>query len=158
MSRIVRRTVVGIVMVWMCAPVSPLLANGGQGRHHVQDTPLYLYHVEGTGFYYLPGEDGDLFFSLGKWYRRQGESWFVARRFDGPWSGILTQSLPAGLAEVPADPARSLSLGQIPYRYVVDPDEKCRSPYRHFRWDGFDRRPYRDHHRRWSPYRGWMGH
>ena len=123
---------------------------GGHDDYSEAGTPEYLYYIEGTGSYFLPGGDDDLFFNLGKWYRHSGESWSMSDELDGPWSGITVDSLPADLAALTADFRETRKLGMIPYRYVVGPERRDEDySYLYYRgkyYDDYERHGYR---RRW---------
>jgi hypothetical protein len=111
--------------------------------------PEYLYYIEGTGSYYLPGQEADTFFNLGKWYRSDGGEWFISDTADGPWSGILEASLPRDLAELPADFKTTRKLGMIPYEYVAGPDKQHTDYYYRYYardyYEGYGYRGYRGH-------------
>jgi len=113
--------------------------------------PDYLYYIEGTGSYYLPGADGDVFYTLGKWYRHLGDSWSMGEGPEGPWSGIMPQSVPGPLAELPPDFKETRPMGMIPYRYVVAPDKSDDEICAYYR--GRYYRDYKRHgyQRRWHP-------
>jgi hypothetical protein len=118
-------------------------------EHQYVAAPEYLYYIEDTGSYYLPGQEADTFFNLGKWYRSDGGEWFASDTLDGPWSGILEASLPRDLADLPADFKASRKLGKIPYRYVAGPEEQDTDYYyRYYARDYYEEyghRGYRGH-------------
>ncbi|MDF1525258.1 MAG: hypothetical protein P1S59_03165 [bacterium] len=124
----------------------------GYDEHDQSGQPEYLYNIEGTGSYFLPGTDEDIFFNLGKWYRNSGGSWSMSGNFDGPWSGIMTKSVPAALADLPSDFRTTRRLGMIPYRYVIGPDKwDDNDVYRYYRGEyyrDYERHGYR---RQWHP-------
>lgn len=130
----------------------PVHATGYDNDDYI-GSPEYLYYIEGTGSYFLPTEDGEIFFNLGRWYRHSGDSWSMSDHLGGPWSGVTTQSLPRDLAELPADFRETRQLGMIPYRYVVGrekwDDDRLHRYYRDRYYDDYERRGY---HRRWHPY------
>jgi hypothetical protein len=150
---ILMASVVTAVLLHLTASVGGLAYATGYGDYDDIGTPEYLYYIEGTGSYYLPEEGADIFFNLGRWYRRSGNSWSMSDNLDGPWSGTTAGSLPKDLADLPADFRETRKLGMIPYRYVVGVDEKADDyPYRYYRgryYDDYERRGYR---RRWHPH------
>lgn len=155
MQKAIKRSVLmaAIALLVMSVMEVPVQAAGYDDDHDKVAVPEYLYYIEGTGSYFLQGEDSDTFFNLGRWYRRSGESWSVSDDIDGPWSGITKNSLPRDLAELPADFQDTRNLGLIPYRYVVGPEKEDDDyPYRYYRgryYDDYERHGY---HRRWHPH------
>ncbi len=119
------------------------------------DSPDYLYYIEGTGSYFLPSAEGDIFFNRGKWYRQAEGSWSMGDGMDGPWSGITKETLPMDLAELPPDFKTTRKLGMIPSRYVLGekdrPDEYWYRYYRGRFYDNYGRHGYR---RYWHPHGG----
>jgi hypothetical protein len=115
-------------------------------------SPEYLYYIEGTGAYFLPDADGDIFFNLGKWYKRSGGSWSMSVRLGGPWNGIMAESVSPALVDLPPDFRTTHHLGMIPYRYVVSTDSRDDDHgYRYYSgryYDDYERRGYR---RMWHP-------
>lgn len=142
------------------AAVFAMLVTGTAQATHLYnyyevEEPDYLYYIEGTGAYLLPDPDGDIFYHLGRWYRQKDGSWTMSRSLDGPWEGILAQSLPEPLAELGPDYRKTRRLGMIPYRYVAGPERKDDDlGYRYYRgkyYDDYERLGYR---RRWHPHGG----
>ena len=125
------------------------------GDDRYDDTPEYLYYIEGTGAYFLPHPEGDTFFHLGRWYRRNGGSWSTSRSLRGSWSGLLSQDVPRDLADLPDDFRATRPMGRIPYRYVADPgkvgDHHGGRYYPGHYLGDYDRRGYG---RRWHPVGG----
>ena len=123
-----------------------------RGDDYSNDYPDYLYYIEGTGSYFLPASDGDIFFNRGTWYRQTEGSWYTSSSLDGPWSGIVRDSLPKDLTELPDDFRTTRKLGMIPSRYVLGEKDKTEYYwYRYYRgsyYDNYERRGYR---RVWHP-------
>ena len=127
----------------------------GYGDDGQNGLPEYVYYIEGTGSYYLPGTGVDIFFNLGKWYRRSGDSWSMSDDPGGPWSGITVGTVPKDLAELPADFRETRHLGMIPYRYVAGPDKRDDDYlYRYYRGRYYDDYEGRGYRRRWNPHGG----
>lgn len=138
------------VMLILSYPGGPAYATGYYD--HSSGSPEYLYSIEGTGSYFLPGPDGDVFYNLGKWYRHRGDSWSMSDDPEGPWSGIMVESVPRALADLPPDFRTSRPMGMIPYRYVVGTDR----PDDHDVYIYYNGRYYEDYERhgylrRWHP-------
>ncbi len=138
-----------LLMVVMAGPAFAT----GYDDYRESGSPEYLYYIEGTGSYFLPGEDSEIFFHLGRWYSRSGDEWSMSDDLDGPWSGITAGSLPKDLAELPADFRENRKLGMIPYRYVVGKDHRDdRGGHWYYKgryYDDYKRHGYR---RRWHPH------
>ena len=73
-----------LVLLLLAAIVSPAIASDYRGS----GSPEFLYYIEGTGAYFLPDSEVDIFFSLGNWYRRSGGSWSTSVSLSGPWGAI----------------------------------------------------------------------
>ena len=139
-----------LALLVMSAITEPVYATGYDDNSR-SGSPEYLYHIEGTGAYFLPDADVDVFFSLGKWYRHSGVSWSMSVHFGGPWNGIMVESVPRSLIELPPDFRSTRRMGMIPYGYVVGPDGRDddygdrynRGEY----YDDYERHGYR---RRWN--------
>jgi hypothetical protein len=146
-----------IVNYFMMITVVLLLLSTIGGPVYASDyrgpgSPEFLYYIEGTGAYFLPDQEADVFFSLGRWYRRSGTSWSVSAALAGPWGAISVGSVPSVLIGLPPDFRTTLRLGRVPYRYVVGSrsgHDDYGPRYYHGRYyDDHDRRGYR---RRWHP-------
>ena len=142
-------TVLALMLMFLTVAV---VHAAGYEDYSSSDSPEYLYYIEGTGSYFLPGSDSDIFFNLGKWYRRSGGSWSISEDLGGPWSGITVDSVPQDLIELPEDFTTTRKLGMIPYQYVLGPDKPDDDHvYRYYRGrydEDYRRRGYR---RRWNP-------
>jgi len=103
------------VLLFLAAFSGPAIASD----YYRSGSPEYLYYMEGTGAYFLPDSEADIFFSLGKWYRRTGSSWSASVAFSGPWGAISVSSAPSVLVNLPVDFRTTSHLGQVPYRYVA---------------------------------------
>ena len=108
--------IASLVLLLISVMGSP--ANASNYGH--SGSPEFLYYMEGTGAYFLPDSDADIFFSLGKWYRRSGSSWSASVALSGPWGALSVSSVPTILVNLPAGFRATYHLGQVPYRYVVD--------------------------------------
>jgi hypothetical protein len=104
-----------VVLLFLVAIVAPVNASAYRGSGSYD----YLYYIEGTGAYLLPDQDGDIFFHLGRWYRRSDNTWSIGTTSDGPWRGIFIENVPEILADLPPDFHTTHQLGRIPYRYVT---------------------------------------
>ena len=146
-------TLTGCVVLLAVFAAGPTLA-GMYYEDHEITVPENLYYIEGTGSYYLPGQGADTFFNIGKWYRYEGDEWFISDDLDGPWSGILPASLPRDLAELPADFRETRKLGMIPYRYVIGPQYQDEGYYyRYYSGDYYEEFEHRGYHERRRSYR-----
>jgi len=139
-------TAVALLLTAFMADTVP--ASGYEDSSSV--TPEYLYYIEGTGSYLLPGEGYDTFFNRGSWYRWSEGTWSMSGDLDGPWSGITKDSLPKDLAGLPPDFRETRKLGMIPYKYAVGSDSGDDDhAYRYYRgryYEDYERHGYR---RRW---------
>jgi hypothetical protein len=146
----------GLIRFTLTAALVVLLAafNGSihAGNYQGSGSYDYLYYIEGTGAYVLPDPATDIFFNLGKWYRRSDDTWSVGTTSDGPWREIFIESVPAALADLPPDFRTTHRLGRIPYRYVTGSGSgRYDDGSRYFRgWRG-----PRYHYYRCDPCRGW---
>ena len=112
-------------------------------------SPEFLYYIEGTGAYFLPDPDVDIFFSLGNWYRRSDSSWSASVALSGPWGAISVSSVPSVLVGLPHEFRATHHLGRVPYRYIMD-SARGHEDYgsRHYRGDYYndhDRKGYQRH-------------
>lgn len=109
-------------------------------------SPEFLYYMEGTGAYFLPDSEVDIFFSLGNWYRRSSNSWSTSVSLSGPWGAISVSNAPSVLVNLPLDFRATLNHGRVPYRYVVDQrsgqDDYGPRYYSGRYYDDHDRRGY----------------
>lgn len=106
--------------VFLVLLLSPLggtsQATGYRGSHSAE----YLYYIEGTGAYFYPDPEVDIFFSQGSWYRRSGTSWSVSVALSGPWGFISVSNVPSALVALPLNFRATRHFGRVPYRYVID--------------------------------------
>ena len=139
-----------LAMLFMSAITEPVYATGYDDNSR-SGSPEYLYHIEGTGAYFLPGGEVDIFFNLGNWYKRSGDSWSMSDNFDGPWNGIMAESVAPALVDLPSDFRTTRRMGMIPYKYVAGSDSRDEDHgYRYYRgeyYDDYERHGYR---RRWN--------
>ncbi|UCF87997.1 MAG: hypothetical protein JSV70_06105 [bacterium] len=114
--------------------------------------PEFIYYIQDTDAYYLPDPEVDIFFSLGRWYRRSGGSWSVGVSFRGPWGSIALSSVPSVLVGLPPDFRATRRFGRVPYRYLQghreSHDDYGRSYYGGRYDDDHDRSRYKRH---WHP-------
>ena len=132
-----------LILVFLFASSSPAVASD----YYRSSSPEFLYYMEGTGAYFLPDSEADVFFSMGKWYRRSGGSWSASVSLSGPWGAISISNAPSVLVNLPVDFRTTINFGQVPYSYVVD-SERGHDDYgpRHYSgkyYDEHDRRDYR---------------
>jgi len=104
-----------LVLLLVCVITVPANASDYYGS----GSPEFLYYIEGTSAYFLPDPEVDIFFSLGRWYRRSGSSWSASVSLSGPWGAISVDSAPSVLVNLPVDFRTTSHLGQVPYRYVA---------------------------------------
>ena len=139
-----------LALLVMSTITEPVYATGYDDNSR-SGSPEYLYHIEGTGTYFLPGGEVDVFFNLGNWYRRSEGSWSVSAQFGGPWGGLRVESVPRSLIDLPPDFRSTRRMGMIPYGYVVGPDRRDNNHgdryYRGEYYDDYERHGYR---RRWN--------
>ena len=153
MKKSLIRHILTAVIALLLMPVigGPAYATGSDD-YSESGAPEYLYYIEGTGAYLLPDADGDIFFNLGKWYRLSGSSWSMSDNFDGPWNGIMAESVPQAMVDLPPDFKTTRHLGMIPYRYVAGSERRDDDhSYRYYEgryYDDYERRGYR---RMWHP-------
>jgi len=107
--------VTALLLLFLSATGSSAMASDYRGS----GSPEFLYYIEGTGAYFLPDPEVDIFFSLGNWYRRSGSSWSTSVSLSGPWGEISVSSAPSVLVNLPVDFRTTSHLGQVPYRYVA---------------------------------------
>jgi hypothetical protein len=126
-----------IILILLPGMSGSAYATGG----HYSRSPEYLYYMEGTGAYFLPDPEVDIFFSLGRWYRRSGSSWSVSTTFSGPWGAVSLGGVPTVLVNLPVDFRLTHTFGLVPSRHVL----KGRSSYDYGPryYDDHDSRRYR---------------
>jgi hypothetical protein len=151
MSRKIIRSLLtaALAVLFLSVPDQGVWASEKGG--HSGGEPEYLYYIEATGSYYLPGTDGDVFYNLGKWYRHREDSWSMSDDPQGPWTGVMAESVPQALADLPPDFRETRPMGMIPYRYVVGPDrpdDDICIYYRGRYYRDYERHGYQ---RRWHP-------
>ena len=78
--------------------------------------PAAMVMVPGTGVYFAPGLDVDIFFYGGYWWSPRGDRWYRATGYDGPWRMVRRSSVPRVVYRVPRD-YRHVYAGErhIPY-------------------------------------------
>jgi hypothetical protein len=97
--------------------------------------PPAMVVVPGTYVYYAPNVSADIVFYHNYWYRPYGECWYRATSYNGPWSFVAVNSVPAPVLHLPPD-----------YRRV--PPGQERIPYGQLKknWKGWERDRYWDRH------------
>lgn len=69
----------------------------------VVSEPPSVVLVPGTGVYFLPDVNFDVFFFGGYWWSPRGDRWYRAPAYNGPWSGVSRRVVPAPVFRVPHD-------------------------------------------------------
>lgn len=59
--------------------------------------------VPGTGVYFVPQFDVDIFFYSGYWWSPRGDRWYRAREYNGPWRIVSRSAVPRPVYRVPGD-------------------------------------------------------
>lgn len=128
--------------------LAALAIPAGASHDGPEAMPEFIYYIQDTDAYYLPDPEVDIFFSLGRWYRRSGSSWSVGVSYRGPWGSIAVSSVPSVLVGLPPDFRATRRFGRVPYRYLQghreSHDDYGRSYYGG-RYDDHDRRRYERH-------------
>ena len=152
-NRLTRSILAAVVALLLIPVIGGHAYATGSDDYSESGSPEYLYYIDGTGAYLLPDADEDIFFSLGSWYKRSGGSWSMSVNFDGPWSGIMVESVPQAIVDLPPDFRESRRMGMIPYKYVAGSGSRDEDyGYRYYRgryYDDYERHGYR---RRWHPH------
>ncbi len=65
--------------------------------------PSELVLIPGTGIYFIPDREADIFFYGGYWWAPRGPRWYRAYAPHGPWVIVRRRSIPAPLFRVPHD-------------------------------------------------------
>jgi len=67
------------------------------------NVPVYpqLVRVPGYPVYYAPGLSANLFFYDGVYWAYQGDNWYASSWYNGPWSLVAPQYVPAYVLRVP---------------------------------------------------------
>lgn len=65
--------------------------------------PSSVVMVPGSGVYFVPGYDVDIFYYGGYWWSPRGERWYRARDYSGPWRVVSRGSVPRPVYRVPHD-------------------------------------------------------
>lgn len=72
----------------------------------VFEQPPVFIAPPNLGFYVGVDIPYDIFFISGRYYLYQGNSWYVAPDYNGPWGGVRYRSLPPGLRKYKMDRIR----------------------------------------------------
>jgi hypothetical protein len=128
-----------ILSLLLAAMVAPAVAS----HDGPYATPEYVFYIEGTGTYILSDPEVDIFFNLGRWYRRSGGSWSVSLGFNGPWGSIAVNSVPSVLVGLPVDFRATHQFSRVPYKYIRGSGKIHDDNGRYYYSDRYDD----DHHR-----------
>jgi len=69
----------------------------------VVQQPMEMVLIPSTSVYFAPGVSVDLFFYNNHWWNRRGDRWYRAGGYNGPWTAVGHQHVPAPVYRVPAD-------------------------------------------------------
>ena len=82
--------------------------------------PSHLAYIFDKGVYFIDYAKDDIFFHLGKWYKRVQGAWFAGATYRGPWESLPLSNVPRPVIELPEDYRTAFDrYGSVPYRYVV---------------------------------------
>jgi hypothetical protein len=92
--------------------------------------PPEVVLMPGTGVYYVPQPEVDVFFYNGYWWSPRGPRWYRSRAYKGPWGIVHRRYVPVPVIRVPGDYRVAYGQGpRIPYG-------EWRGHWRHpERWD-----------------------
>lgn len=97
-----------IVLLFLCCAVVPAVAQvsfsvGVPGLSIGVNVPVYpqLVRVPGYPVYYAPGLNSNYFFYDGMYWVYQGDNWYASSWYNGPWSMVGPQYVPAYVLRVP---------------------------------------------------------
>jgi len=69
---------------------------------YIQQPPAMAV-IPGSAVYFAPGVSVDLFFYGNSWWNRQGDHWYRANAYNGPWASVGPRHVPAPVYRVPAN-------------------------------------------------------
>jgi hypothetical protein len=100
------------------------------------DAPPAVVLIPGTYAYYVPDVDADIIFYHNYWYRPYGERWYRSTGYNGPWTFVSINAVPAPLLHLPPG-----------YRHMPPGHERI--PYGQLKknWRGWERNHYWDRHK-----------
>ncbi len=105
-----------IMISAMFIAAMPTPASAG---YHGQE-PTHLTYIFDKGVYFIDYAREDIFFHLGKWYKREEGAWFAGATYRGPWESLPLSNVPRPVIELPEDYRTAFDrYGSVPYRYVV---------------------------------------
>ena len=65
--------------------------------------PPAMAVIPGSGVYFAPGVSVDLFFYGNYWWNRNGDRWYRANAYNGPWAPVGHRHVPTPVYRVPAN-------------------------------------------------------
>jgi hypothetical protein len=97
-----------VVLSLLLVPLSPAVAQvsfqmGLPGINIGINQPVYprMVAVPGYPVYYAPDGNSNYFFYDGKYWVYQGDNWYASSWYNGPWSMVAPQVVPAFILRVP---------------------------------------------------------
>ena len=97
-----------IVLLFLCCTAVPALAQvsfsvGVPGLSIGVNVPTYpqLVRVPGYPVYYAPSLNSNYFFYDGMYWVYQGDNWYTSSWYNGPWSLVAPEYVPAYVLRVP---------------------------------------------------------
>ena len=97
-----------VVLSLLLLPLGPAVAQvsfqiGLPGIHIGISQPVYpqMVAVPGYPVYYAPDGNSNYFFYDGMYWVYQGDSWYASSWYNGPWSMVAPQVVPAFILRVP---------------------------------------------------------
>ena len=97
-----------VVLSLLLVPLSPAVAQvslqvGLPGIHIGINQPVYprMVAVPGYPVYYAPDGNSNYFFYDGMYWVFQGDNWYASSWYNGPWSMVAPQVVPAFILRVP---------------------------------------------------------
>ncbi len=89
--------------------------------------PSHLAYIFDKGVYFIDYAKDDIFFYLGKWYKRSQGAWFAGSTYRGPWESLPLSNVPRPVIELPEDYRTAFDrYGSVPYRYVAGKKKRDR--------------------------------
>uniref|UniRef100_C6E842 Lipoprotein n=1 Tax=Geobacter sp. (strain M21) TaxID=443144 RepID=C6E842_GEOSM len=128
-----------LLAVMTCSATAGVNLSVNIGPPIVVAEPPAIAVIPGSGVYFVPRFDIDLFFYSGYWWSPRGDRWYRSREYNGPWRVVSRSAVPRPVYRVPSD-YRSVYVKErrIPYGQW----KKQRSEYR---GDKGGRGEYRGH-------------
>jgi hypothetical protein len=69
---------------------------------YIQQPPAMAV-IPGSSVYFAPGVSVDLFFYGNYWWNRNGDHWYRAKTYNGPWATVGPRHVPAPVYRVPGN-------------------------------------------------------